>query len=79
LLAPLPRLYRIILFAVVLALGIGSGVLLAQAWELPAGGVLVGAAGGLLIAYLLVHDFHHAPRPAPGAAAPVSSFRDHQP
>ena len=61
--APLPRLYRIILFAVVLALGIGAGVWLAQLTDLPAGGILVGTAGGLLVAYLLVHDFHHAQAP----------------
>ena len=63
-LAPLPRLYRIVLFAVVLALGIGSGVLVAAAWDVPAGGILVGTAAGLAVAYLLTHDFHHAPRPA---------------
>jgi hypothetical protein len=64
LLAPLPRLYRFVLIAVVLALGIGAGAWLAQLTDLPAGGVLVGSVAGLLIAYLLVHDFHHAPRPA---------------
>jgi len=64
LLAPLPRLYRIVVVAVVLALGLGAGVLMAQSWDLPAGGVLVGSLAGLALAYLLVHDFHHAPRPA---------------
>jgi hypothetical protein len=64
LLAPLPRLYRIVLFAVALALGIGSGVLLASAWGPPAGGVLVGLGAGILVAFLLTHDFHPAPRPA---------------
>jgi hypothetical protein len=64
LLAPLPRLYRIVLFLVVLCLGIGSGVVLTSSLDLPAGGVLVGTAAGLAVAYLLVHDFHHAPRPA---------------
>ena len=64
LLAPLPRLYRMIVVSVVLALGIGAGVLLTQFWDLPAGGVLVGSLAGLGVAYLLVHDFHHAPRPA---------------
>ena len=71
LLAPLPKLYRIVLFAVVTVLGfvaarwrIGAGVWLAQAWELPAGGILVGTLSGLVVAYLLLHDFHAAPRAA---------------
>ena len=62
--APLPRLYRMIVVAVLLAIGIGAGAVLAQFWDLPAGGVLVGCLAGLAVAYLVVHDFHHAPRPA---------------
>jgi peptidoglycan/LPS O-acetylase OafA/YrhL len=65
LLAPLPRLYRIVVVAVVLALGIGAGVWLTQSWDLPAGGFVVGCLAGLVIAYLLVHDFH---RPQPRTA-----------
>jgi hypothetical protein len=65
LLAPLPRLYRIVVVAVVLALGLAGGVWLAQEIALPAGGLLVGCVGGILVAYLLIHDFHHhQPRPA---------------
>ena len=57
-LAPLPRLYRLVVMASVLVLGIGSGVWLARTWDFPLGGLLVGTAAGLLAAFLLVHDFH---------------------
>lgn len=65
-LAPLPRLHRLVLTAVFLTLGTAAGVVAAQAWglSLPLGGLLVGSAAGLTLGFLLVHDFHHAPRPA---------------
>ena len=63
-LAPLPRLYRIIVVAIVVALGIAGGVWLAPQVALPAGGLLVGTVGGVLVAFLLIHDFHQQPRPA---------------
>lgn len=64
-LAPLPRLYRLLLTLVVLGLGLLAGVVAAQIWglHLPLGGLLVGSAAGLAIGFLLVHDFHHQPRP----------------
>jgi hypothetical protein len=65
-LAPLPRLHRVVLTLLVLALGISGGVAAAQVWgfSLPVGGLLVGSLAGLGMGYLLVHDFHHEPRPA---------------
>ncbi|MET0523171.1 MAG: hypothetical protein ABWZ91_00090 [Nocardioides sp.] len=62
-LAPLPRLHRIIVVASVLLIGVIAGVWVAQAWSLPAGGLLVGTGAGLVVAFLLTHDFHHRPRP----------------
>lgn len=63
-LAPLPRLHRVVLIVLVLALGITGGVVAAQAWgfSLPMGGLLVGSLAGLGIGFLLVHDFRPAPR-----------------
>jgi len=60
-LAPLPRLHRVVLTLLVLGLGIVGGVVAAQAWglSLPVGGLVVGSAAGLMIGFLLVHDFHH--------------------
>jgi uncharacterized membrane protein len=63
LLAPLPRLHRIIVIASVLLIGVVAGVWVAQSWSLPVGGLLVGTGAGLVVAFLLTHDFHHAPRP----------------
>jgi multisubunit Na+/H+ antiporter MnhE subunit len=63
LLAPLPRLYRIIVVASVLVVGIVAGVWVAQSYALPTGGLLVGTGAGLVVAYLLTHDFHQRPRP----------------
>lgn len=68
-LAPLPRLHRVVLTLLVLGLGIVAGVAAAQAWglSLPAGGLVIGSAAGLVVGFLLVHDFHHhaaaEPRP----------------
>ena len=63
-LAPLPRLYRVVLTLLVLGLGLAGGVVVAQAWNLsfPLGGLVVGSAAGLAIGFLLVHDFHRPAR-----------------
>jgi fatty acid desaturase len=58
-LGPLPRLYRSLVVAAALLVFIGGGIVLAQLLPLPFGGVVVGSATGLLIAFVLVHDFHH--------------------
>lgn len=67
-LAPLPRLYRVALILLVASLGLGAGLVAAQAWDLslPLGGLLVGSAAGLGVGYLFVHDFHRHP---PGVRA----------
>ena len=56
---PLPRMYRILVIAGALLLSVAGGAWLAQhlAITLPFRGLLVGAALGLLIAFLLIHDF----------------------
>ena len=63
LLAPLPRLHRIIVVASVIIVGVVAGIWVAQSFTLPAGGLLVGTGAGLVVAFLLTHDFHHQPRP----------------
>ena len=67
-LGPLPRLYRSLVAAVALLVFIGCGIVLAQVLPLPFGGVVVGSAVGLLIAFVLVHDFHHHRRAQPSRA-----------
>lgn len=57
-LGPLPRLYRSLVTAAALLVFIGCGIVLAQVLPLPFGGVVTGTAVGLLIAFVLVHDFH---------------------
>lgn len=67
-LGPLPRLYRSLVAATALLVFIGYGIVLSQVLPLPFGGVLAGTAAGLLIAFALVHDFHHRPRQPSRAA-----------
>lgn len=62
-LAPLPRLYRLLVLASVLTVCIGAGVWLARSYDLPFGGVLVGTSAGLLIAFAVLHDFRGRTRP----------------
>jgi hypothetical protein len=47
----------------VLLVGVVAGIWVAQLYSLPAGGLLVGTGAGLVVAFLLTHDFHHQPRP----------------
>lgn len=63
-LAPLPRLHRMVVWVIVLASGLTAGVLLASTLPLPAGGLLVGSLAGCLVGFLLVHDFHRSADPA---------------
>ena len=65
-LAPLPRLHRLVVVAIALLAAIAAGLFLASAVPsvpLPVGGVLVGTVAGCLVAFLLVHDFGPAVRP----------------
>lgn len=63
---PLPRLHRLAVVAGALVLSIATAVWLAAVLDLalPLGGLLVGSAVGLWIAWLVVHDSHDGPRPA---------------
>ena len=60
---PLPRLHRLAVVAGALVLTIATAVWLAAVLDLalPLGGLLVGSAVGLWIAWLMVHDSHHSP------------------
>ncbi len=54
---PLPPLHRLLTVGLVVLLSLGTGVWLAGYIELPVGGIGVGLTAGLMIAFLLVHDF----------------------
>lgn len=75
-LAPLPRLHRVVLTLLVLGLGLAGGAAAAQVWELsfPLGGLAVGSGAGLAVGFLLVHDFHHHATPVP---RPARALRRH--
>lgn len=57
-LGPLPRLYRSLVATAALIVFIAGGLWLAQILPLPVGGLLLGGVAGVLIAFILVHDFH---------------------
>jgi len=57
-LGPLPRLYRSLVATAAFVVFIACGVWLAQMLPLPVGGLLLGSVAGVLIAFVLVHDFH---------------------
>jgi hypothetical protein len=64
---PLPRLHQVLVVLTTLVVGITSGIWLAQFSTLSAAALAGsgwGAAAGLALSYLLLHDFHHRPRPA---------------
>jgi hypothetical protein len=72
-LAPLPRLYRHLVVATMLIIGVASGVWITQATSVSAvasAGAGLGALAGILAAYALVHDFSHRPRPRPVRVTP---------
>ena len=63
---PLPRLHRALLALTVLLLGIASGAWVAHATAMPVAvtaGAALGAVGGAVLAYALLHDFHSRARP----------------
>lgn len=65
-LGPLPQLHRLLLLLTVLAVGIASGAWIAHYAVLPVAataGAGFGAVAGLLLGYLLIHDWSHRPRP----------------
>ena len=64
---PLPRLHRLIVIVVGLAVGMVSGIWLVHATGVSAmagAGVGWGLLAGMLLDFVLVHDFHRRPRPA---------------
>ena len=62
---PLPQLYRLLIAGVVVVLSVAGGIWLAGWLALPLGGVGVGLAGGVLLAYLATRDYSHpSPRPS---------------
>jgi membrane protein YdbS with pleckstrin-like domain len=65
-LGPLPRLYRSFVVAAVLLVGIAAGAWVAYVSAVPLAatvGATAGAAVAVIVAFLLVHDFSHRPRP----------------
>jgi len=61
---PLPQLYTFLVALLLLTAGLAGGIWLAGFLDLPLGGVGVGLGVGLLLAWLVTHDFSH-PRERP--------------
>jgi hypothetical protein len=62
---PLPLLHRLLVISLSLLTGIASGAWLAHVTSLPMAvdsGAALGCLAGAMVAYTLVHDFHHQPR-----------------
>jgi len=67
-LGPLPKLYQIVVSVVALLLFVAGGAWAAFMLPYPflvSAGASVGLALGALMAYLLLHESHHAPRQVP--------------
>jgi hypothetical protein len=63
---PLPRLHRLLVVATALIVGVLSGIWIFTVTEVPtlvAAGLGWGLLTGLLLIYVLLHDFHHQQRP----------------
>jgi hypothetical protein len=64
---PLPRLHRLLVIAIALAVGVISGLLLVTVVESTTAGIVAGVGwgllAGLLLEYLALHDFRHRARP----------------
>lgn len=59
---PLPRLHRFLVVAIALAVGLVAGIWFVNSTPLPAlvaAGIGWGILAGLLLAYVLLHDFQH--------------------
>ena len=62
---PLPRLHRLLVVVTSLIVGMLSGIWLVAVTGLPAliaAGVGWGLLAGLLLTYVLLHDFHRRPQ-----------------
>lgn len=63
---PLPKLHRLLVIATALAVGMLSGIWLVTVTSTTAGiaaGIGWGLLAGLMLDYVLLHDFHHRARP----------------
>lgn len=63
---PLPQLHRQLVLILSLVVGVGTGIWVAESASLPAAiiaGTGWGVLAGLLLGFVLLHDFHHRPRP----------------
>ena len=63
---PLPRLHRTLVVVTALIVGMLAGIWLVNETAVPAlaaAGVGWGLLAGLLLTYVLLHDFHHRPDP----------------
>jgi xanthine/uracil permease len=63
---PLPKLHRLLVITTAFAVGMLSGVWLVRVTDLPTAvpaGIGWGLLAGLVLNYLLLHDFHHQARP----------------
>ncbi|MBB6626466.1 hypothetical protein H5V45_03930 [Nocardioides sp. KIGAM211] len=72
-LGPLPRLYRSLVIAAILLVGVAGGAWIAYVSALPLAatvGALCGAVLALGIAFVMVHDFSHPRRPARAVRRP---------
>ena len=56
---PLPPLHKFSVAALVLLVSLAGGIWLATLLDLPARGIGAGIGVGLLLAWLLTHDFSH--------------------
>ncbi len=64
---PLPKLHRLLVIVTALAVGVLSGLWLVTVTSITAGvaaGIGWGLLAGLVLEYVLLHDFHH-PRARP--------------
>ena len=61
---PLPKFHKVLVAVLLLTLGLAGGTWLAGVLDLPLGGIGVGLGVGLLLAWLVTHDFSH-PRERP--------------
>lgn len=60
---PLPQLHKYVLAVLLLVLGLAGGIWLADVLQLPRGGIGAGLGVGLLLAWLVTHDFRPRQRP----------------
>ena len=61
---PLPQFHKFLVALLLLTLGLAGGIWLAGMLDLPLGGIGVGLGVGLLLAWLVTHDFSR-PRERP--------------